>query len=81
MPYITCPNGKTYSRYDQSPYVCDCIKKQEKYHDSLDAACLQDPKCIEKRQEAEKQEILLFLLLLIGLVAIVFVNYMRKYEG
>ena len=26
MPYITCPDGHTYSRYDNSPYVkwCKC---------------------------------------------------------
>jgi hypothetical protein len=29
MPYITCPDGKTYSRYDQSPYVKWCICEEE----------------------------------------------------
>lgn len=27
MPYITCDDGKTYSRYNSSTYVKDCIAK------------------------------------------------------
>jgi hypothetical protein len=50
MPYITCPDGKTYSRYDTSPYVCDCIRKERAYYDSLNSVCLQDPKCVAERK-------------------------------
>lgn len=28
MPYISC-DGKMYSRYNQSPYVKECIRKRE----------------------------------------------------
>jgi hypothetical protein len=48
MPYITCDDGHTYSRYDTSPYVCDCIKKERAYYDSLDRVCMQDPVCKAK---------------------------------
>ena len=45
MPYITCPDGNTYSRYSSKPYVKQCIaeqKQQEKIQ-----ACIESPACKE----------------------------------
>lgn len=50
MPYITCDDGRTYSRYDNTPYVCDCIKKERAFYDSLDRVCMQDPICRAKNE-------------------------------
>lgn len=45
MPYITCPDGNTYSRYSTSKYVSWCKATEKKRrHDEL-VECLSDPKC------------------------------------
>jgi hypothetical protein len=45
MPYITCPDGKTYSRYDQSEYVKWCICNEKHVQEQKFNECMQDPKC------------------------------------
>ena len=53
MPYIKCPDGNTYSKYDRSEYVqwCICNEKENKAKELK--ACMEDPKC--KEQYLEKQ--------------------------
>jgi len=47
MPYITCPDGKIYSRYDNSDYVKWCICNEKKEAQDKFNACMLDPKCKE----------------------------------
>jgi hypothetical protein len=54
MPYITCPDGKTYSRYDQSEYVQNCICEQEAAEKKEFQECMQDPTC-KKEYEQHQQ--------------------------
>ena len=50
MPYITCPDGKTYSRYDSSKYVKTCIADQKAQQQAQQQACLQDTACAAKME-------------------------------
>lgn len=45
MPYITCPDGKTYSRGDNSPYVVTCIYNEKQQYLKKHATCMLDIKC------------------------------------
>ena len=53
MPYITCPDGNIYSRYDQSPYVIDCIRKEDSAINARNIACMKDPKCVENMRQIQ----------------------------
>lgn len=44
MPYINC-DGQTYSRYDQSTYVKDCIKAERKERQEAHTLCMATPEC------------------------------------
>ncbi len=63
MPYITC-DGKTYSRYDTSPYVKECIAKEEKYYHELRVKCDKDPDCVKDRKATDN---LVFTIIFIGI--------------
>ena len=69
MPYITCPDGKTYSRYDDSPYVewCKCEEKREKY--KAEVACQKDPACLKEREDTQAG----LLFAMIGCLILIFV--------
>ena len=54
MPYITCPDGKTYSRYNQSEYVKWCICNKKEQQQNKFNECMQDPTC--KKEYLQKQE-------------------------
>lgn len=45
MPYITCSNGKTYSRYSADPYVRECISVQNTASSAARDKCLLDEEC------------------------------------
>lgn len=47
MPYITCPDGKTYSRYDSNTEVKTCISNQKSAYQAKHAACMKDTICKE----------------------------------
>ena len=53
MPYITCKDGKTYSRYDQSEYVKKCICEEKEAQEREFKECMQDPAC--KKDYENKQ--------------------------
>lgn len=77
MPYITCKDGHTYSRYDISPYVKQCIKDEDQYYRQLEINCNKNPDCVKSRQQT--QSCLLFLFT-ISLITIFFLLYrMIKY--
>lgn len=48
MPYITCPDSKTYSRYSSKPYVKQCIAEQKQKQQEKIQACLESPACKEQ---------------------------------
>jgi hypothetical protein len=48
MPYITCPNGKTYSRYSNENEAKECIANEKKHNQEILQACLETPSCKEK---------------------------------
>jgi hypothetical protein len=50
MPYIECKDGHTYSRYDSSPYVQDCIKEKALEKEMAHTECLADPVCKESME-------------------------------
>ncbi len=54
MPYITCPNGRTYSRYDQSEYVKWCICQENEYYRQQHLKCMKDPECKAKYDSNQK---------------------------
>lgn len=70
MPYITCKDGKTYSRYDQSPYVKQCICEEQKFYTEEKAKCDLDPECVKKRESQYDSIIftLIFILIIIGVL-------------
>jgi len=53
VPYITCKDGKTYSRYDQSEYVKKCICEENEAQEREFKECMQDPTC--KKDYEHKQ--------------------------
>lgn len=76
MPYIQCPDGNVYSRYDQSPYVVECIKNESHRSDSLFNACTQDPRCFAERQRQQHMVdifmgTIFVLTLILGLLGII----------
>lgn len=46
MPYITCKDGKTYSRYDASEYAQNCIALEKKETTIQTTACNRSQECI-----------------------------------
>jgi hypothetical protein len=54
MPYITCPDGKTHSRYDQSDYVKWCICDEKEQQQKKFNECMENPEC--KEEYLQKQE-------------------------
>lgn len=51
MPYITCKDGNTYSRYDTSSYVKKCICEEEQYFKEQRVKCDNDPNCVKLREQ------------------------------
>lgn len=45
MPYLTC-QGKTYSRYDTSLKVKECIKKEREEWLRQEQTCQANPVCL-----------------------------------
>jgi len=58
MPYIHCPDGRTYSRYSQTEYVKWCICNEREQSEKKFNECMQDPNC--KKQHIDKQNIMIF---------------------
>ena len=63
MPYIKCPDGNIYSRYDNSEYVTWCKCNESRINDSINTIrklqydkCTLDPNCLEKRNNLEFKE-------------------------
>lgn len=72
MPYIQCPDGNTYSRYDTSEYVTWCKCNESRINDSINKIrklqynkCTLDPNCLEKRNNLEFKENIIILIILI----------------
>lgn len=63
MPYITCPDGKTYSRYDQSEYVKKCMCEEKAEQEKKFQECMKDPKC---KKEYEHQQFIAKSFLITG---------------
>ena len=82
MPYITCDDGHTYSRYDKSLYVKDCIQKENQRRDSLYRQCTLDPLCKHRREVAKNTfnfcTIGLFFTFVIGFLYMVFIKFANK---
>lgn len=55
MPYIKCPDGKTYSRYDQSDYAEWCICNEQAQRDKIFTECMEDPTC--KKEYLHNQDV------------------------
>lgn len=55
MPYIKCPDGRTYSRYDQSEYVRWCIKCEKDQEDFQYRLCMSDPACRQQMEHKQHQ--------------------------
>ena len=54
MPYITCPDGQTYSRYDNSTYVKWCKCQEDSIYRAKHIACMNDPVCKAKQEQIDK---------------------------
>lgn len=54
MPYIQCPDGQTYSRYDQRKYVKWCICNKKEQQQKKFNECMQDPTC--KKEYLQRRE-------------------------
>ena len=75
MPYITCPDGQTYSRYDQSKYVKWCICNEKEQQQKKFNECMKDPTC--KKEHLQRKETSLNIIIYGGglytlLVAVLF---------
>ncbi len=80
MPYIECPNGKTYSRYDNSPYVVWCIKHEDSMERANYLACTLDPVCKAKRDKRDQRDILIIkglIILVVFVIAVVLYNIFK----
>ena len=80
MPYIKCPDGKTYSRYDNSEYVTWCKCNESRINDSINKIrklqydkCTLDPNCLKKRNDSEFKENCIILI-----ISIIFVYLFYK---
>jgi len=71
MPYIQCPDGQTYSRYDNSPYVVWCIHNEDSIANAKWTACLADPKCIGGYKHKENIAFTICLISIIILILII----------
>ena len=71
MPYISC-DGRTYSRYDQSVYVQECIRKEKLMYELRELACSRDPVCRSEREAHDQQAQVVGVA---GIVLIVFLFY------
>ena len=75
MPYITCEDGETYSRYDNSPYVKKCIADQEaahqKWRQEKKAWCAANP--VECEEERFEQNLPMFITLGVLLALVVLI--------
>ena len=49
MPYIEC-DGTTYSRYDTSKYVQDCIEAERDSYTKAYQECSINPECLARRE-------------------------------
>lgn len=45
MPYITCGDGKVYSRYDNHPFVKECIESEHQYYKTINKAHKNNNSC------------------------------------
>ena len=72
MPYITCPDGNTYSRYDQDPYVQDCICQEKEAQQKEYNECMADPHCKANRESTQAMAIwiggIVFILIVFTLI-------------
>lgn len=50
MPYITCENGKTYSRYDNSEHVQGFIALENQEIIEQSIACGKSQECIDRHE-------------------------------
>jgi len=77
MSYVTCPDGKIYSRYDQSKYVKWCICNEKKQQQKRVNECMQNPTC-KNRREMEENVIVYGSVFLIGLFAFLLYKLINK---
>lgn len=79
MPYIECPDGKTYSRYDNSPYVVWCIKHEDSVANARYLTCMQDPICKAEMDRINKIEknVLIGMFLFFAILLIVMFFYKK----
>lgn len=70
MPYITCPDGQTYSRYNQSEYVKWCICNEKRVNIEKHEACMKDPSCKESRDNSNKIIIGSSLIIIVGIIVV-----------
>ena len=54
MPYISCPDGHTYSRYDNSTYVNWCKCQEDSIRLAQQQSCAKDPACRAEREHAKQ---------------------------
>lgn len=88
MPYITCPDGNVYSRYDQSTYVKWCICEENKFNDSINKQkeikyneCSLNPECLEKRNQSEFLNISIVMIIFIIFLLLLYNAYKKmNYE-
>jgi hypothetical protein len=79
MPYITCPDGKTYSRYDQSDYVKWCICNEKSLQQKKFNVCMADPKC-RAEYEWKKASEPYFIWFCVVLIITFFVLFVRHLD-
>jgi hypothetical protein len=76
MPYITCKDGKTYSKYDQSEYVKKCICEEDAYYKKKYTECMANPNC--KKEYDEKGYTMFGLIFVLILACIIFGVFKTK---
>ena len=76
MPYINC-NGTTYSRYDTSQIVVDCIKEQDLYYRIQSELCSADPECAAAR-ESKTNFFIGSLTVTFTITLVILIIYIRK---
>lgn len=80
MPYIQCPDGNIYSRYDNSPYVVECIAGEAKRNDSIYNACTLDPDCLKERQASHQRVSWVINGICISMLLLIFLIFLKAKE-
>ena len=80
MPYIRCEDGEIYSRYDQSPYVIECIRAERVEAEFATTECLADPSCSTPEEQVQEATVFYTIIVLFTVIILLPIIAMNSRE-